>query len=84
MFTAFRYQGKYINILDECAADTLRGIGEQHTNRNRKKASQEYLVNILHPRNVWSPLCSRKVTHLLASGFYLVLVCLSHAMTLAS
>ena len=52
MFTAFRYQGKYTNLLDEYAADTLRGTGKQHTNRNRKKASQEYLVNVLHPRHV--------------------------------
>ena len=63
MFTTFCYQGEYTNLLDKCAAaDTLRGTGEQHTNRNRKKASQEYLVNVLHARHVYSPLCSREVT----------------------
>ena len=40
------------NLLDEYAADTLPGTGKQHTNRNRKKASQEHLVNVLHPRHV--------------------------------
>lgn len=53
-------------------ADTLRGTGEQHTNWNGKKASQEYLVNVLHLRNAWSALCSRKVTPSLGF-FFLVL-----------
>ena len=79
MFTAFRYQGKYTSPLDECATDILRGTGEQHTNRNRKKASQEYLVNVLHPRNAWSPLLfSQSNPSPWLFWFYLAIVCLSH------
>ena len=80
MFTAFRYQGKYTNLLGEFAADTLRRIGQQHSNRNRKKASQEYLVNAFASQKCLVPALylqsnpSRR--HFL---FYLVLVCLSHS-----
>ena len=50
---------------EECAADALRGTGQQHTNRNRKKASQEYLISSLHLRH--GPSCPCDVTLLVLS-----------------
>jgi len=39
----------------ECAADPFRGTGQQHTNRDCKETSQEYLVNSVSQLSLLGP-----------------------------